>query len=151
MYNVWWLFIGFAVLLCMCITLGIYCYNKYDNYYCNSVRGEKLCIGFGIGSMIFGIIGLVGVIVCLSFAIANPLEARDEYNEFVETKMMVEEVYQNDYEQFENAGLNIKILELNQWLAKAKAAKKQWGNWSKYCYLAIENLDYIVLVKGEKT
>ncbi len=92
-----------------------------------------------------GLATLAGFLTLFCLAIINPLVARNEYNEFLETKVLVEQIYQGNNDQYENAGLNTKIIELNQWLAHAKSEKKQWGNWSMYCNVDVENLDYIVL------
>lgn len=68
-----------------------------------------------------------------------------EYREFVETKQMVEDVYNGDYTQYENAGINIEIIELNKWLAHAKAEKQRFGDWSFYAGLDLDSLEYIKL------
>ena len=132
MYNLWWITIALTVVVVTGIFLCIFT--------------DEILQGIGaIITLLFGIALLVVFII----SIANPIIAKNEYNEFIETRTMVEQVYSGDYTELENAGLNNEIIEVNKWLAKAKASKKQWGNWSMYYALDLDSLDYIVLKKVE--
>lgn len=134
MYNLWWIVIGLGIAIIVFIILCIKLHGECSVF--SDLPTVFYCITTTIG---------IAFILVLAFAIGNPIVAKNEYNEFLETKALVEQVYQGNYEQYENAGLNVKIIEVNQWLAKAKSQKKQWGNWSMYCNVDVENLDYIVL------
>ncbi len=136
MYNLWWVVIGLGIAT---LAFGIlyFIFNSRSSYFgldCGSTLTEMFIVLTGAS---FALV--------LLFAIVNPITANKEYNEFLETKALVEQVYQGDFTQYENLGLNSKIIELNQWLVQAKASKKQYGNWSMYYALDVENLDYIVL------
>lgn len=133
MYNLWWVGIGLGVAT---LAFGIlyFIFNSRSSYYGLATLTEEFII---LTSALFAIV--------LLFAIVNPIIANKKYNGFLETKVLVEQLSAVNYDQYENAGLNAKIIELNQWLVQAKASKKQYGNWSMYCGLDIENLDYIVL------
>ena len=134
MYNIWWLVIAFAVSLIGC-SIAIFFVD------CDYYAGWFIALIIGI------IIGITGFATCLAVSIVNPLQAKKEYTEFIETQAMVEQVYNgDDYNQYENAGLNNKIIELNQWLASAKSDVKIYGNWSMYCTIDLNSLDYIKLV-----
>lgn len=134
MYNLWWVVIGLGIIAFVLIIL-CYIYNiKSDNYFLD--WGP-----YGGPTLIIGVICLVMFVS----AIINPIAAKNKYYEFLETKVLVEQLGTVNYDQYENLGLNSKIIELNQWLVQAKASKKQYGNWSMYYALDVENLDYIVL------
>lgn len=139
MYNLWWVVIATGAATIIFSILYCVLESKKQDWFSMSWSSIAACF--------FAIASGVVCIVMIGIAIYNPLKAKNEYNEFLETKALVERVYQGDYEQYENAGANVKVIELNQWLAHAKSEKRQWGNWSMYCGLDVEHLDYIVLKK----
>lgn len=63
---------------------------------------------------------------------------------FEETKTMMVEVT-NNAETLENIGLTNSVIEYNAWLAKAKAGVKNYGAWSIYYGLGVEDMEYISL------
>ena len=99
---------------------------------------------------IFAIIMAIGLFICVMVVPVNYCSARDEYATFIETQELVETVYSGEYTEYENAGLNTKIVEVNQWLAQARASKKNWGICSIYYSFDLDSLEYIKLVKGEQ-
>ena len=137
MYNLWWITIAVAIIFVILIIVMI-------ATHCDINENLKDIIEFGF-TMVLGI----ALLILLGFSIENPIKATQEYYDFVETRTMVEQVYSGDYTELENAGLNNAIIEVNKWLTKAKASKKQWGNWSMYYALDLDSLDYIVLKKVE--
>lgn len=140
MYNLWWITIALGVLVLIGIFFWIfgfcYDYGRLD--------------GLGYFGVVVTMIAGIAFITVLLMSIINPICARNEYNTFIETQVMVEEVYNGEYTDYENAGLNNTIIEVNKWLAQAKASVKQWGNWSAYCGLDLNSLEYIKLIKGEQ-
>lgn len=175
MYNVWWLVIAFGIatiLSCVpaIVIAGISnyyykkkegCWNKRINlpYYSDKYKEldekenlykqkwEKMPNPAWM--FIVSVVLAFCLLITILIASINTVCTKNEYAEFIETQRLVQEVYNGDYGEYENVGLNNKIIELNQWLAQAKASKKQWGNWSPYCIVDVDSLDYIVLVKGD--
>ena len=45
----------------------------------------------------------------------------------------------------ENAGINSAIIEQNKWLANAKTSVREYGVWSIYYNLGVEEMEYISL------
>ena len=138
MYNVWWIFIGFASIIAVLLIsmLIVIIYNKiqYDDIYCAYIP---------ISLAISGIM-LIGFVVSLAVAITNPLAAKKEYSEYIRTYELVEDIYDSN-QTIENVGLTNKVIELNQWLASARADKETYGNWSIYYAIDLDNLEYIKL------
>ena len=84
------------------------------------------------------------LVILIEIAIILPLQAKKEYTIYISTQEMVEEIY-NENSTLENAGLTNKIIELNNWLTRARASKETYGNWSMYYNLNLNELDYIRL------
>lgn len=141
MYNLWWIVIALGVIIITGIVIWacVYC-SRTANF--DTLGSVSIFISF-LAGIVF--------VVMLAISIALPLQAKKEYNEFIETQTMVEQVYNGgEYTDLENAGLNNAIIEVNKWLTNARASVKQFGNWSMYYALDLDSLDYIKLVKGEK-
>lgn len=140
MWNLWWIVIAIAILTII-ETIFVISVKIASNI--DGISYELY--DFAIWSCLTYIISFIGVIMVI-LMLSKQLEARTNYQEFIYTQQMVNEIYIGDeYTQLENAGLNNKIIEINQWLTKAKASKKQLGNWSVYCTVDIDNLEYIKL------
>lgn len=181
MYNAWWIAVGASIGIGITIIIPVvfailkkifeskkdlhysewckvrYDYSdksrdeKYDAYLLWQSKYDKVDVSMLCDYVVMGIFGCILFLTLLIGGI-NVACTKDEYNQFVETQVMVEQIYNGDgYTEYENAGINNKIIEMNQWLVKAKTSKKQWGNWSVYCMFDIDSLDYIVLVKGDGT
>lgn len=70
--------------------------------------------------------------------------AKQECLAFEETKsMLISSV--NNAENLENAGITSTIVEQNKWLANAKASVREYGVWSFYYNLGVEEMEYISL------
>ena len=103
----------------------------------------------GLIAFVFAIIMAIGLFFCVFIVPTDYCSARNEYATFIETQELVETIYSGEYTEYENVGLNNKVIELNQWLAKARADKKNWGVCSVYHSFDLDSLEYIKLVKGE--
>lgn len=72
------------------------------------------------------------------------VESKRECLAFEETKsMLVSSV--DSAENLENAGITSTIVEQNKWLANAKASVREYGVWSSYYGLGVEEMEYISL------
>lgn len=131
MYNLWYFTIVFVVVTFVGIILWI-------------IGSKSWSFGLeGLG-MGLSLVGFVIFVMLLCLSIVLPLQAKQEYKEFVENQSMIEQIYEESNVN-ENIGLTQKVVELNQWLAKAKTSKDLYGNWSMYCNLNLEDLEYIKL------
>lgn len=133
MYGVWYLVIGFGVLLVLGIVLLIINYNYLDN-------DCGVCFGFGTA---LTLIGAIGFLFCFISVFIIPLQSKQEYLEFQIQKEQVELVIEsgNDYA---NLAISQTIIELNTWLAEAKANKQTYGCFSNYYYIDLDNIEPIV-------
>ena len=130
MYGLWWIVIISGILTTVGIVLLI-CGDE-DNY---------LCLGFGIILII-----LMGAtfLVCLGFSIINPICAKQEYQTFEIQKEFVQEAYENGTDA-DNIAITQTVIEMNTWLAEAKASKQTLGNWSAYYNIDLDSLEPITL------
>lgn len=135
MYGLWWIVIGSAILMIIGIILWIL--N-------NDCVWEFL---FGLGVCLTVIFALV-IIVLVLFAIFIPITAQQQYQEYIIQKEYVQEAYENGTE-YDNIAITQTIIEMNTWLAQAKASKQTYGNWSMYYNVDIENLAPISLSRQE--
>lgn len=71
-------------------------------------------------------------------------EAKQECLAFEEAKSMCVSSIA-DAENLENMGINGTIVELNMWLVNAKARVQEYGAWSLYYGLGVEEMEYISL------
>lgn len=135
MYNLWYIvFTSIPILIIGILFLVIGCKNVLSR----SGFTASLVGGF------LTTIATVAIVLAGLLAIALPMIAREEYSTFINTKEMVEFIYEED-NALENAGLTSKIIELNNWLASAKASKEIYGDWSMYYFLDLDSLEYIQL------
>lgn len=70
--------------------------------------------------------------------------AKQECLAFEETKPMLISSVDNA-ENLENAGITGVIVEQNKWLANAKVSVREYGVWSFYYNLGVEEMEYISL------
>ncbi len=136
MYNLWYLVIACIPVLIVGIILWA-CSKRYSWL---SSKGTTL----EITGIITTFIAIVFLTILILLAVILPLCAKEEYTTYISTQEMVEEIY-NENSTLENAGLTNKIIELNNWLTKARASKEIYGNWSMYYALNLNELDYIQL------
>ena len=93
-------------------------YKAWSNY--DMLRG-----------VIFGVL-CVAVFIFVMWNICDPLCVRIEITKWEEFTAIAEEVMASSTNEMERAGVVNKVLEYNEWLAKARASQKLWGNWSSY-------------------
>lgn len=119
---------------------------KYRRYFlwCHSWNDLEMFFGIAV-TLIFSILFLVFI----ALAICNPISAKREYREFVETKVIIEQVVESG-DIYDNIGLSQSVIEANRWLAKAKAKKKSYGCFSKYYKLDLDNIEPIKIPKKEE-
>jgi hypothetical protein len=79
-------------------------------------------------------VGLVGMIA----------GARQDCLAFEEAKSMCVSSTA-DAEDLENLGITGAVIELNMWLVNAKASVQEYGAWSIYYGLGVEEMEYISL------
>ncbi len=132
MYNMWYIALGCIPVIIIGIVLMIVS-KKMSVYSCCDIIG-----------ILTTFLSSVTMILFIAISICLPIIAKQEYEEFINTKEIVETLY-DENNTLENAGLTSTVIELNNWLASAKASKVTWGNWSMYCYLDLDNLEYIQL------
>jgi hypothetical protein len=72
------------------------------------------------------------------------VESKRECLAFEETKSMLISSVDNA-KNLENAGITSTIVEQNKWLANAKASVREYGVWSCYYNLGVEEMEYISL------
>ena len=135
MCNWWYVLIGVGVLFITAVVLAIVWWNSVNVSYDASE-------GMGIAAIFLGCVILVLGIVC----IACSTTAKSKYYKQKERYKYVMQVVDkmNDY-QYANFGITETILDYNQWLESAKAKKQAFGNWSFYCNIPVEELNYIGL------
>jgi hypothetical protein len=86
------------------------------------------------GGCFFGTIAILSGIVLFVFlmlSILNPIIARTEIIEWNEFATIAEATLDSASETDRYAVVS-KILEYNEWVAKARADQIFWGNWSQY-------------------
>lgn len=125
-----------------------------------------VAIGFSSIGVLLGIIGLIllfikdddvavailgiaaGVLVFAIIFVAcgavETVNATQEARTFEQTREMVEAVLETS-DGIANAGIVQKIMEYNDWLAKAKADVTMWRGLSVYAHCNVEKLEYITI------
>lgn len=123
MYGIWFIAILFAVL-----SIGMIIFMIYDKHNLIHYKRNKI-------ACLVALLALMAIVSIV--AIATPIQAKKEYIKFVEMK----EILENS--EFEDFSTDNTILELNEWLATARADKEAKGCFSKYYYLDLEALEPI--------
>ena len=93
----------------------------------------------------FSFVFVVSISLALTFAACGAVavkSAEKGYEQFLATQDVFEQVYVAENE-LENIKLTETIIEMNQWLVKAKASKKTYGCFSRYYFLNVEDLEPI--------
>ena len=86
------------------------------------------------GECFFGVVAIllgIALFVFLMLSIVDPIIARTEiieWNEFV----TIAEAILDSASEIDRYAVVSKILEYNEWVAKARADQIFWGNWSQY-------------------
>jgi|LGOV01.1.fsa_nt_gb hypothetical protein len=97
---------------------------------------------------------IYGCIIILLFALGlifftmlgNPLYVKKEINEFKQYQELIDYSYSQDVDDV-NFALNLQTVELNKWLASARAKEETYGIFSFYRG-KIDELEYIQ-IKGD--
>ena len=106
--------------------------SQRNKYHFSNNDGWVFVGGLGIGLFI----------ISLLLVLIGPLNTKYEINKYLETKEMVEATYnQGDVIDYT---LNVKVIEVNEWLSSAKSAEKTFGIFSFYRG-KLDNLEYIKL------
>lgn len=102
--------------------------------------------GFDMECLFASLIFLPFFVIVLFCAIFLPINANAKYIEFQETKIMVEQVYENATNT-DNFAITQKVIDMNKWLAEAIASKETFGCFSSYCNIDLDNLEYIIITR----
>lgn len=116
--------------------------NRYeDNYESYHKYNKKTEILENCTDVCWGMV-ICFVMVALALSIGGAIVLRNaeyEYETFLATQDVFDQVYKEE-NQFENIMLTQEMLDRNEWLVKAKAAKKTYGRFSRYYYLDLDAL-----------
>lgn len=130
MYALWFIFIGSVII----VTVSVILYQKNEL--------EDWAVWLIAPIAIFGVASVATLIV----SIALPIKAKQETAEFIINKEQVEQVVSSG-DSWENAMVTNTVIEMNKWLAQAKASKRSFGWFSMYVYEDVESLEPIVIPK----
>ena len=117
-------------------------YLKYDRLH--DKYDDKDFIGWII-SIIMGMV----LLVLVPLSIFIPLEAQREASYFSAQREYVELAVENGTD-LENVAITHTIIEQNEWLACAKASKASYGVFSRYYNVNLDELEPIVIDRGER-
>ena len=92
---------------------------------------------YEIGIVVFGAISLIFAVVTLLY----PFVIKEEVNTFKRYQGLVEASYSEEEMEL-NYAINIQVIELNVWLAKARAMEETYGIFSFYSG-KLDDLEYI--------
>ena len=120
----WWIIFGVFVLMCIGGTMWLF----VDDY--------------SEGWLIMVILGGLGTLIIFLVLSITPLQVKEEIRTFKNYQEMVEKVYQN--EDITDVAMNLKIIEMNQWLAQARAKEETYGIFSFYSG-KLDDLEYIII------
>ena len=146
MYIGWIMCIVFGVLAVVFAPIAVIAKRKRDEYDIMSHKWDK----FDNTRIAFYFLTVLCVAALLTCSIATPVSlvnARIEYEEFLLTKEIVQEAYENGTE-FDNISITQTIIEKNDWLTKVKVNKKTKGIWSVYYYIDVDNIEPISIKSG---
>ena len=87
------------------------------------------------------------IIVIIIFLICSPLGVKQEINTFNRYQELVDTVYNNG--DITDTATNIKIIEMNEWLAGARAKEETYGIFSFYKG-KLDGLEYITIDIGDQ-
>ena len=124
-----WSIIGFVFLMLTIVFAFLYRGDIWNNW-------KFACLA--INSVILFVI--VFACVLLLFGV------KKEINDFKYYQEMVQETYNNG--DVTDTAINIKVIELNQWLAQAKSSEELYGIFSFYDG-KLEDLEYIKIDVGD--
>lgn len=123
-------FIVLVVLIVLLIVSLLLGYFTQESYY----GWEDIYFNITI---ILSILVLIIGVLC----IALPLEIKQQKIEYESYQELVEITYSEENSEL-NYAMNVKVIELNQWLANAKSKEEAYGKWSFY-YGKLDDLEYI--------
>ena len=141
MYFGWIMCIVFGVLAIVFAPIAVVAKRKRDEYDELNYKWDK----FDNARITFYSLTIFCVAALLTCSITTPItlvNARVEYEEFLLTKEIVQEAYENGTE-LDNISMTQTIIEKNEWLTKAKANKKTKGVLSVYYYIDLDDVEPI--------
>ena len=147
MYFGWIMCIVFGVLAIVFAPIAVVAKRKRDEY---NVMDYKYDV-FDNTRISLSALTSFCVAALISCLIATPISlinSKVEYEEFLLTKEIVQEAYENGTE-LDNISMTQTIIEKNEWLTKAKANKRTKGVLSVYYYIDIEGVEPIRISNGE--
>lgn len=112
--------------------------DNYESYHKYDKKSEILDTYAAVFLGIAIFFATVAIVLSIGGAIALR-NAEYEYETFLVTQDVFDQVYKEE-NQFENIMLTQEMLDRNEWLVKAKAAKKTYGRFSRYYYLDLDAL-----------
>lgn len=148
MYFGWIMCIVFGVLAIVFAPIAVVAKRKRDEYNVMDYKWDK----FDNTRIAFSALTIFCVVALITSLIITPIvlvDSKAEYEEFLLTKEIVQEAYENGTE-LDNISMTQTIIEKNEWLTKAKANKKTKGIWSVYYYIDIDNIEPISIKRGEQ-
>ena len=148
MYFGWIMCILFGVLSVVFAPIAVISKRKRDECSAMNYKWDV----FDNTRIAFSALTSFCVAALLSCLITTPItlvNSKVEYEEFLLTKEIVQEAYENGT-GLDNLSITQTIIEKNEWLTKAKANKKIKGILSVYYYIDVENVDPISIKSGER-
>ena len=118
-----WMIVAIAVLL-----IGVI------GHFCGNEWGDDMWLLLRVLGYVLGIISIIIILV-------TNIETKKEINTFKNYQELVEITY-SDEEETLNYAMNIKIIEMNEWLNEARVCEEMYGIFSFYRN-RLDNLEYI--------
>lgn len=115
--------------------------QKHGEDWVFETRGVILVILAGLAVLFF--------VLDACFAISAPIEAKQEYLEFENTRIIVQQAYESGTAS-DNLSITNTVISANKWLAQAKANKQVYGIFSKYYFIDFEKIEPIELQRSEE-
>lgn len=139
MFNWYWIVIGISVIGMALLVFGIYARMKDDWEIDGTAR-------IALGAVLLCVAAFSGLL-CFSAR----LDAKRNVEMYrLKSEYVMQVIDNSDKYQFANVEITQTILEYNEWLNEAQAAKAAMGKWSAYYDLPVEELQYIGIKEDKK-
>lgn len=121
----WLIILGVSIVLVVLSIIAL-----FNDWFCL----EETFVASG---MLFGVVAFVALLVIIICSLEVPREIKSfkNYDEIIAI------AYNNEDENFKTA-MNLKVIEMNQWLADARASEETYGIFSFY-HNKLDDLEYI--------
>lgn len=103
----------------------------------------------GIILVILAVFAVLFFVLSTCAAISFPIQAKQRYLEFENTRIILQQAYENGTAS-DNLAITNTVINANKWLAQAKANKQTYGIFSKYYFIDFEKIEPIELQRSEK-